>query len=121
MIRLAALPCLFALLVLSGCAASERGNGLWQTWKGRAETDLVAAFGAPDTMYETGDRRVLNYERRQRLDLLVLGGGTAHGGNPNVVDTTGGDPMTFYFYCRTTFVLGDGVVVGLTTNGNSCN
>jgi len=83
------------LILLCSCANQEKLD----TWNGHTEKELLSAWGAPASVYETDDGKILKYSHSRDIK------GTS-------------------YYCDADFFLDiNGVVINSTYNGNigGCN
>lgn len=92
-----------AALLLAGCSTVTNYQNLLQSWVGSPEQRLVANWGAPSSVVNEGQVRLLTYVRAGDTYVTGYAGGWAV-------------PL----FCTTTFTLNNGVVVGAQFRGNEC-
>ena len=108
---------------LAACATEAKFRDNMESWKGAAEGYLIASWGPPDSVYETGDTRYLTY--------LHQGSYTLPGTAPTYYTTYGSysatsipiggtPPQTVATSCKMTFVLKNERVIDWQAQGNSC-
>ncbi|MDG6094760.1 hypothetical protein LOC54_06500 [Acetobacter sp. AN02] len=128
------------MLVLAGCqdGPSKEQQALMNSLIGKAEVDVVRAFGVPTRTFQASGHLFLAYIDNQ---IYYSGGysgwgmgwgmggwgggwggpGWGWGGGPGWGLGGGGIPPTAYnTTCQTTFELTDGKVTGWTVRGNGC-
>ncbi len=103
--------------LLAGCVneLAERQAEL-QHWIGQPETQLVAAMGAPNRVYDGGSMKFLTYE-----DIYIEQGpaGPYYFG-PGPAAPTGFGGIQYTTVCDTTFTVSGGVVKAFSLRGNGC-
>jgi hypothetical protein len=102
---------------LAGCVSelAERQAEL-SRWVGQPDSQLVAAMGAPNRVYESGGIKFLTYE-----DVHYQEGpsGPYYFG-PGPAAATGFSGTVYRTVCDTTFTVADGVVKAFSLRGNGC-
>lgn len=118
-----------AILLLAGCATTEKYRTMVDTWKGQDIESLVNAWGYPDhTMTAPNGNKVYVYERHNvtHFPQYTVGGYTqvsTEGNKTTIVQTpsyvAGG--QTYYFDCKTWFEVDkDNKIANVTFRGNDC-
>ncbi len=92
------LPCLI-ILMLSGCCTQENYRRQLNARIGLTETELIEKIGNPHSMYQTDEKRSLEYEHRR----LIC---SAYGCVTN--------------WCTTRYIIKDGIVEQWSFQGNHC-
>lgn len=122
---------IFALIIacfMSSCAMLEGPTTagyeqLLNGWMGATENQLITVWGAPESVYESGDYKYLKWVRsnsdyipgRSPTYQTSFIGSTAY------TTSIGGSPgFNINFYCETTFVIKNEEIVGWNYKGNSC-
>ena len=112
------------VLILSGCATTKGYEQMLQTWVGSSESNLVAAWGIPDGVYQMNAyEKVITY---QRGGTTYLPGSapsyqTTYYGNTATTRPVGGSPgYVISQSCKTDFVVTNGIVSSWRWEGNSC-
>jgi hypothetical protein len=104
-------------LVLTGCTneLAERQAEL-QHWIGQPESQLLAAMGAPNRIYDSGPTKFLTYE-----DVYQEEGPTGpYYFGPGPAAPTGFSGLRYTTVCDTTFSVAEGVVKAFSLRGNGC-
>jgi hypothetical protein len=91
-------------LVLTACADVANYQANLQTWIGRSEQTLEATWGAPTSITQNGDVRLLTYIRND--GTFVAGGYWG--------------PRVQSLFCTTTFSVVNGVITRAQFEGNEC-
>lgn len=95
---------LIILLTLLGCASVASYEETLQTWVGQSEQSLEASWGAPTSITQSGDTRLVTY---------IYNDGTL------VVGSYRG-PRVVSLYCTTTFSVVNGLITQANFQGNQC-
>ena len=101
--QLKLLICAIAL-VLAGCADVANYQANLQTWVGRSEQTLEATWGAPTSITQNGNVRLLTYIRN---DGTFVSGG--YWGS-----------RVQSLFCTTTFSVVNGLIAQAQFEGNEC-
>ncbi len=109
--------------LLAACATERRYEEQLDAWIGASERELVESWGPPDSVYELEDTRYLTYV----VDRIVVLPGTGpryYGGIDDdryyAFPLGGFDPRVINQFCKTSFSLVDGAIVGWRWDGNDC-
>jgi len=99
-----------AIVMLSGCATTEKYNRHVAAWVGHSSSEMMTAFGPPAQTY-TAPSGIRFYS------YLFDGGSTSFVED----DASGGMVNTYRNYCKTTFICDSSeVITGFRSEGNSC-
>ncbi|WP_417249955.1 hypothetical protein [Celeribacter sp.] len=113
-----------SLLSLAACMPTVEGyQALVDGWKGAPESQLVAQWGIPDSVYQTGGVKYLKYQSNRTV--IIPGTAPTYTttmiGNTAYTNSYGGSaPSAVAMSCETTFMLQNGKIVGTTFRGNDC-
>lgn len=111
------------LLPLAGCATSEKYEAILDSWIGGTEKQLIRSWGAPDSVYESGDEKYLSYHDSKSgyVPGIAPTYQTQVIGNTAYTTKSGGTQGYFYNnHCQTTFTISGGVIKHWRYEGNSC-
>ena len=114
---------LFLAALTAACTSSAAYEDLLNTWIGATEDQLLKAWGAPESFYETDDFTYLTYENESLgyvpppPPIYVPG---PNGPRPYYRRSLGGG-YNYTISCRTTFVVNqNGLVESARWEGNGC-
>jgi hypothetical protein len=105
--------------VLAGCTPPPPLEARLQPWIGRAEADLVAAFGVPARTYLTDGLKFLQFEERRTQIVPVADPFYQPFGRFGPLGPVT-FPATVVIGCDLTFALRQGVVESFTFRGAGC-
>lgn len=110
-------------LVVSGCATEAKYGELLDTWMGSSESQLIAQWGVPSSVYESGGVKYLTY--RNSASGFVPGTPASYQstvvGNTVYTNRIGGSPgFMINRWCDTTFTIRDGTIIHWSWKGNGC-
>jgi hypothetical protein len=107
------------LLALAACAQEPPLETRLQPFVGQSEAALVGALGVPNSTYETGGTRFLQYEERSTTvypgDPYPYWGPYRRFGGPIY-----SPPLVVMRECAITFAVRQGRVESFTFRGNGC-
>lgn len=104
-------------LLLAGCTSVEAYETKLNGLLGLSETELVSAWGVPDSTYETGGLKFLQYSSER----IVSTGYPVYGAYVGYSTFTAwGGPRFYTRTCETTFTLREGEVVDWRFQGSDC-
>ena len=117
------LTILIVFFQLSACASQAKFEKVIQSWVGSSEKSLVQRFGVPTSVYKVEDSRFLEY--LETKSGTVPGAPATYttdcsGSNCQTTQTGGSAPMNFSTYCKTTFEVISGEIVGYSFIGPMC-
>lgn len=111
------------LCLAVGCATVENYQKILDSWMYSTEENLVAAWGIPDSVYESGHRKYLSYvsSRSGYVPGTAPTYQTTFIGNTAYTSSSGGTPgFAFTRRCKTTFTVIKSVITHYTFEGNNC-
>lgn len=112
-----------AFLLLAACATESGFREVADSWLGSTEQELVATWGPPDQVYESGGNKYLTY-----LDtgsVYVPGTSPTYSttfvGNTAYTTSYGGTPArTYAMSCKVTFAIANSRITSYRYEGNAC-
>ena len=114
---------ILALLMLGGCATSEKYEAALNSWTGSSEASLISAWGPPDNVYQSGGTKYLTYQDSSTVTIP----GTSPSYETTIIGSTaytnpigGTSPSTINFHCKTTFTIQADKVSSWRYEGNNC-
>lgn len=115
---------LFSVLI-SGCATTAGYEKILNTWIGLSEEQLFEKWGVPDVIYQNNDKKyfVYNSQSSSYIPGVAPSYYSTYNSFTNTITTTtyGGMPgYTMNLYCKTTFILENGVISNWQWRGNNC-
>ncbi|WP_339542528.1 hypothetical protein [Pseudomonas sp. JAI120] len=114
---------LAALALLGGCASEAKYKANMDTWVGQDEAKMIRKWGPPESVYESGGSKFLQYSFS---NTLVLPGtpttaNTTYNGNAAFTTVNHGAPAQGIEYaCATVVEVKDAKIVGWSSRGNGC-
>ncbi|QEX20216.1 hypothetical protein FRZ61_01320 [Hypericibacter adhaerens] len=87
------------------------------------EQDLVAQWGPPDQVYESGGQKYLTYHRSSQAYLPGVEPTyqtTYYGTYATTTPIGGSPPQTINLNCKTTFTITNGKITSWRYEGNNC-
>lgn len=114
---------LVALALLGGCASEAKYKANMDTWVGQDEAKMIRKWGPPESVYEAGGSKFLQYSFS---NTLVLPGtpttaNTTYNGNAAFTTVNHGVPAQGIEYaCATVVEVKDAKIVGWSSRGNGC-
>jgi hypothetical protein len=122
MVKLIVLP--IATLALSSCSSTQIREDILGQWVGKHEGDLVSTWGVPQGVYETSERKFMEYSKRDSWTIPATEPTyiTTYQGNQATSMPIGGMPaVTLDASCKTVFELNSsGYVVKYTYSDPPC-
>jgi hypothetical protein len=106
-----------------GCATSAGYEKVLNSWMNSTEQDLVAQWGPPDQVYESGGQKYLTYHRSSQAYLPGVEPTyqtTYYGTYATTTPIGGSPPQTINLNCKTTFTITNGKITSWRYEGNNC-
>lgn len=114
---------LLCACILVGCATTAKYEALLDTYTNATEETLLASWGVPSQVYESGGSKYLVYDRSRQVfnpGMQPMYQTTVRG-NTAYTYAYGGIPARYEnYYCTTTFTLKENRIVHWQYRGNNC-
>lgn len=114
----------FFLVFVSGCATTRGYEQMLDSWVGASDRDLIAMWGAPDSVYEfDATQKVVTYHHGGSIynpGMEPMYYSTRVGNTITTTPVGGVPPQITNYSCKTDFTITNGVVTKWRWEGNSC-
>jgi hypothetical protein len=125
---------LFLFFLLASCETTTAYNNKLNKWVGKSESDLIAAWGEPDSVFKLGQsQQIITYVKNS--EVIIPAEETLYNPDFNSTDTlyapfsyqedfalpiSTSDGYVVDNICQTSFHIKDGIVQSWQWKGNDC-
>lgn len=112
---------LIAILFLTGCASEANFKNNVHSWLGATEQKLTATWGIPSRVYNSGDRKLLEYSSSSNIHMPgTQNYSTNYYGNTSYTNVYNNPGYNIPLNCVVTFQVYNGFVESYNYRGNNC-